>query len=329
MALRIRRHAAAPTISTVALTVLLGVAGCGSAEPQASETDRLTVVTSTDVWGSVARSVAGDAADVKSIIDDPSADPHSYESTPADAVEVTNADLVVFNGGGYDDFIEKILQPAGNKPTVEAFALKAPAPAEEDAHPNEEDAHDEEDAHGNEEHSHPNEHVWYDLPVVQNVAQQIAEKLGQLDPGQAQQFLARAEAFKTEIEGLESRLAGIARTNSGQQVAMTEPVAEFLITAAGLTDATPSEFLEAVEEESDPPAAAVAATMELFTQRQVRVLVYNPQAETPVTSQIRAESEAARIPVVTMTETLPENTDYHEWMSGQIDALSAALQGRP
>jgi len=308
MVLRIRRLVAAPLISTVALIALLGATGCGSAEQPASGNDRLMVVTSTDVWGSVARSVAGDAADVKSIINDPSADPHAYESKPADAAEVTNADLVVFNGGGYDEFMPKILEAVGNKPTVEAFALETQTPAED---------------------AHPNEHVWYDLPVVQSVAQQIAEKLGQLDPGQAQQFIARAQAFQTEIESLESKLAGIASANSGQRVAMTEPVAQYLISAAGLTDATPPEFLEAVEEEADPPAAAVAATRELFTQRQVRALIYNPQAETPVTSQIRAASEAARIPVVTMTETLPENTDYRGWMSGQIDALSAALQGQP
>ncbi|MGH3908611.1 MAG: metal ABC transporter solute-binding protein, Zn/Mn family [Pseudonocardiaceae bacterium] len=310
MARRIRGRTATPvsTVALTVLTVLTGVAGCGSADQQASGNDRLTVVTSTDVWGSVARAVAGDAADVKSIIIEPSADPHAYESKPADAAEVTNADLVVFNGGGYDGFLPKILESVGDKPTVEAFALQTQKPADG---------------------ALPNEHVWYDLPVVQSVAQQIAEELGQLDAGQAQQFTARGQAFRTELDGLEDRLAGIARAHGGQRVAMTEPVAQYLITAAGLTDATPPEFLEAVEEETDPPAAAVAATEELFAQRQVRVLVYNPQAETPVTSQIRAASEAARIPVVTMTETLPENTEDREWMSGQIDALSAALQGQP
>lgn len=308
MAPRLRRLAAAPAISTVALTVLLGVAGCGSADQQASGNDRLTVVTSTDVWGSVARAVAGDAAEVKSIINDPSADPHAYESKPADAAEVAEADLVVFNGGGYDAFMPKILESVATVPTVEAFALQTRKPAEG---------------------ALPNEHVWYDLSVVQSVAQQVAEKLGQRDPGQAQQFTARAQAFRTEIDGLESKLAGIARANRGQQVAMTEPVAQYLITAAGLTDATPAEFLEAVEEETDPPAAAVAVTKKLFAQRKVRALVYNPQAETPVTSQIRAASESAQIPVVTMTETMPENTDYRGWMSRQIDALSTALQGQP
>ncbi|HZA16985.1 MAG TPA: zinc ABC transporter substrate-binding protein [Pseudonocardiaceae bacterium] len=305
MAIRIRWRAT-QVISTVAATVLLGVAGCGSADQQASGNDRLTVVASTDVWGSVARTVAGDAADVEPIIDDPSADPHSYESTPTDAAEVTNADLVVFNGGGYDEFMSQILHEAGNKPTVEAFALQQATPADD---------------------SEPNEHVWYDLAVAQGVAQQIAEKLGQLAPAQAQQLAAQAQTFRTEIDGLAGRLSSIAASHGGQRVAMTEPLAQYLITAAGLVDATPPEFLEAVEEETDPPAAAFAATQELFTQRQVQVLIYNPQAETPVTSQIRAAAEAAGIPVVTMTETLPENTDYRGWMSAQIDALSTALQG--
>ncbi|HEV7453320.1 MAG TPA: zinc ABC transporter substrate-binding protein [Pseudonocardiaceae bacterium] len=305
MALRIRWLAAAAIISTVALGVLLSVSGCGSTDQQGNG-NRLRVVASTNVWGSVARAVAGDAADVKSIINDPSADPHAYESTPADAAAVTNANLVVFNGGGYDDFIQKILQQAGNKPTVQAFALESQKPAEG---------------------ALPNEHVWYDLSVVQSVAQQVAEKLDQLNPGQAQQFTARAQAFRTEIDGLAGKLSNIARTHGGQRVAMTEPVAQYLITAAGLTDATPPDFVHAVEEQKDPPAAAVAATKDLFARRQVRALIYNPQAETPVTSQIRTASEAVRIPVVTMTETLPENTDYRGWMSGQIDALSAALQG--
>ncbi len=296
------------TVTVTASAVLLGVTGCASTDQPASGTNRLTVVASTNVWGSVVRAVTGDAADVKSIITDPAADPHGYESKPADAAEVINADLVVFNGGGYDEFMSKILQSTGAPPTVEAFTLEQHKPADGAA---------------------PNEHVWYDLAVVQGVAQQVAEKLGQRDPGQAQQFAARAQSFRTELDGLAGTLASIAASHAGQRVAMTEPVAQYLITAAGLTDATPAEFLEAVEAETDPPAAAVAATTELFAQRQVRALIYNPQAETPVTSQIRTASEAAGIPVVTMTETLPENTDYRGWMSGQIDALSAALQGQP
>ncbi|MFN2496328.1 MAG: metal ABC transporter solute-binding protein, Zn/Mn family [Pseudonocardiaceae bacterium] len=299
MTLRIPRLAGSRTGLTAALAVLLGVLGCGTSDQAATPDDRLTVVASTDVWASVVRAVTGDAVEVETIIDDPAGDPHSYESSPADVATVAGADLVVFNGGGYDEFVEQVLGQAGDKPTVEAYAHSRGGGA--------------------------NEHVWYDLPVVHEVAEQIAAELGKLAPQQAQQFSAGAETFGAGIDELRATVSTIAGAHPGAPVAMTEPVAYYLIEAAGLKDLTPPEFTEAVEEETDPPAAAVAATRDLFTQRQVRVLIYNPQTETPVTSQVRTDAEAAGIPVVTLTETLPEGTEYLGWMSGQIHALSVAL----
>ncbi|MGH3931794.1 MAG: metal ABC transporter solute-binding protein, Zn/Mn family [Pseudonocardiaceae bacterium] len=294
-------------IRIAALAVLFGVLSCGSPDQAAEPDGRLTVVASTDVWASVVRAVAGDAVEIETIIDDPAGDPHSYESSPAVAATVAEADLVVFNGGGYDEFMTQILAQAGDKPGVEAFALLSPA-ASTEATP-------------------ANEHVWYDLAVVQDVAQNVAEELSQLVPEQATQFTARAQTFGSGLDELSAEVSTIADTYSGARVAMTEPVAFYLIEAAGLTDATPPEFAEAVEEETDPPAAAVAATRDLLTQRQVRLLIYNPQAETPVTSQARSAAQAADVPVVEMTETLPEGIDYLDWMSAQIEALSSALGG--
>lgn len=302
-----------------ALGVLLGVLSCGSPDQLATPDGRLIVVASTDVWAGVVRAVAGDMVEVKTIIDDPSGDPHSYESTPADSAEVAGADLVVFNGGGYDEFIEQILAQAGDKPAVEAVAV-----AGEEPHADEATGVEEPDGHGHE--GGANEHVWYDLPVVAEVAEHVAEELGKLAPEQRPQFTAGAERFRSGIDDLRAKVSVIAGNHTGTAVAMTEPVAFYLIEAAGLIDATPPEFAEAVEEETDPPAAAVAATRELLTQRRVRLLIYNPQTETPVTSQVRSTAQAEGIPVVDLTETLPEGTDYLGWMSAQLDALSTALR---
>jgi zinc/manganese transport system substrate-binding protein len=308
---RVRLAASATT-----LAALLGTVGCGSADQAAAPDDRLTVVASTDVWAGVVRAVAGDTVQVETIIDDPSGDPHSYEASPADAAEVAKADLVVYNGGGYDEFVGQLLAQDGTAPTIEAVAV-----AGGEAHPGEPQA--------GRPHAHEagtNEHVWYDLPVVQEVAEHVAEELGKLIPRHREQFTAAAETFRSGIGDLRARVSAIADAHTGAPVMMTEPVAHHLIEAAGLTDVTPPEFTEAVEAETDPPAAAVAATRQLLAQRQVRVLVFNPQAETPVTSQVRTAAEAASIPVVTMTETLPHGADYLGWMSGQIDALATALR---
>lgn len=341
MILRVPRMA----VPAAAAAVLLGVAACtGGQEPAApdgaasgADVAQVTVVASTDVWASVVRAVAGDAVEVTALIDDPSVDPHAYESTAADAAAVTEADLVVYNGGGYDEFVEQILAQTPDKPQVEAFAVAQEEPHGHEAQNQGEDPHADEEPHSEEEphadeagHGHDhgeNEHVWYDLPVAAHVAERVAEELGVLLPDQASRFTANAEQFETQIDELRDRVADIRAAHAGTRVAATEPVAFYLIEAAGLEDVTPAEFVDAVERETDPPAAAVAATRALLTDRVVSVLIYNSQTETPVTQQVRAEADAAGIPVVEMSETVPPGSDYVGWMSGQVDALAAALGG--
>ncbi len=297
--------------TTVLTTTVLALAGCGSGDSGAGRGGgdaALSVVASTDVWGSVVETVAGDTVEVTTLIDGPSADPHSYESTPTDAAAVTDADLVVFNGGGYDEFMVEILGTLDGKRTVRAVEL----------------------TEGGEGHAHEgaaNEHVWYELPAVQAVAAQVAEELGTLLPEQAKTFTANAAAFRAEIDTIAVQLAAIGQANPGGRVALTEPIASYLVEDAGLTDVTPAEFLEAVEEETDPPAAAVAATRQLMSGNQVSALIYNPQTETPVTEQVRSDAAAAGVPVVEMTETLPAGMEYVSWMAEQVEALSSALEG--
>jgi zinc/manganese transport system substrate-binding protein len=108
--------------------------------------------------------------------------------------------------------------------------------------------------------------------------------------------------------------------------AATEPVAHYLLEAAGLADATPAEFSEAIEEETDPPVAAVVRTTGLITDKQVVALVNNAQTETAITDSLTDAAKTTGVPVVTVTETLPEGvTDYVEWMTKQLDALAGAL----
>ena len=321
MIIRIPRLA----VSVAALAVLAGTVSCGAQQDGAAQDgdadNRVRVVASTDVWAGVVRAVAGDAVEITTIMDDPRGDPHSYEASPADAADVAGADLVVFNGGGYDEFMDQFLAQSGNKPTVEAVAL-----AKEEPHATGEPGAAEEPGG----HSHgdgANEHVWYDLPLVAVVAQQVAEKLSTLVPAQADRFTAGATTFGDGIDDLNAKVSQLAAKHAGAKVAMTEPVAFYLVEAAKLDDLTPPQFTEAVEEETDPPAAATAATRDLLTKRQVQVqvLIYNPQTETPVIRQIRNTAKSATIPTVTMTETMPAGSTYLTWMSGQIDALSVAL----
>lgn len=325
------RQLARSTTALVGLTcaAALAMTACGSdtttsdsSAPATAVDGPITIVASTNVWGSVAQAVAGDLASVESIIADPSADPHSYEASAGDAAKVAEASLVVYNGGGYDEFIDDILgSEAKNVPSVNAYDLVG----SDHAHDDEEAApSDSTDGH---DHSHgeTNEHVWYDAEVAASTAESIADKLGQLDPDNAAQYTANAETFHDQVHRITDVTNKIAVEHANAPVAQTEPIAHYLIEESDLDDRTPEDFKNALESGNDPSPASIAATRDLLTSKSVRVLVYNIQTQDAVTQDIRSTADAAGIPVVEVTETLPEGKTYIEWQTQAAEDLESAL----
>ena len=287
-----------------ALTALVLVAGCGSSQDSApTAPGSLTVVATTNVWGSVASAVAGPDAHVTSIINDPAADPHSYESTPADAAEISRANLVVANGGGYDTFVDKV---TATDATVKARTLEA-----FDLRPDKAD---------------DNEHVWFDPTTVKAVAAQVAQRLSQAEPQDAAGLQQRAEAFSAQVDRIAQQTAAIGAARPGTKVISTEPIAHYLLRTAGVQDVTPQDFVDAIENDSDPSAAALQEVRTALTARQVTALVFNPQTETPVVQGLRDTASGVGVPVVQVTETLPAGVpDYLQWVDGTRAALARAV----
>lgn len=287
-------------LASAATALALGLTACGGGNTGSDTGGKIDVVASTNVWGSVLSAVGGDQVAVTAIIDDPSADPHSYETTPEDAIAAQKAQLTLANGGGYDDFFGKLADQAASARKLNAYDIGAT---------------------GDE-----NEHVWYSFATVAKVADQVAAELGRIKPDAAQTFTANATNFKAQLDQLTRKAAQIGSSHPGTKILVTEPVAHYLVQEAGITDATPERFSEAVEEETDVPPAAVAEVNDLITGKQVRALINNEQTVTPVTGQVVATANAAGVPVVGVTETLPAGTtDYIAWMTGEVDDLAKAL----
>ncbi|GAA3762862.1 zinc/manganese transport system substrate-binding protein [Spinactinospora alkalitolerans] len=345
---------------------LLAVSACGGADEAApADGGGLRVVASTNVWGDVVRAVGGDAVEVTSIIDDVNVDPHSYESSPAEAAEVADADLVIYNGGGYDAFMENLVANT-DAPVIQAVRTaedgaeegeERPAPAQggEEEHAGHEDgaeggdhAHDGEEhgdeaGHGEEHgdeaghgdeggdphagHDHSgNEHIWYDVHAVHDVAEAVSAELGELVPDQAEAIDGRAQDLGSELEGIEERIAAVSEAHSGDEVLSFDPIPQYLLEEGGLDDLAPEEFLTALEAGNDPPASAVADVQDLIDEGEPRVVLHNPQTESGVTRQLRERAEGNGIPVVEISELVPADTDYATWMGGQVDALAEALE---
>ncbi len=335
-----RRLLAPVVLGAASVLALAGCAGTTTQTDAAAPADGVvTVVASTDVYGSIAEAVGGDLVDVQSIITSPSQDPHEYEASAQDQLTLKNAGLVIENGAGYDSFMESLIEASGTTaPVITAVEYNHDYPGAEghddgagaepsasaDDHDHAEgEAHAEGDGHDHVEGF--NEHVWYDPHTVEDLAAAIAQQLGELAPDHVADFNANAEAFTQQIEGLEDSLGQIETKDAAAKVFVTEPVPVYLIEAAGLDNATPNEFSEAVEEGQDVPPATLLESLQLIESGAVRVMIVNPQTGGAETTQVEDAAKAKGIPVIEFTETLPEGQTYISWMQSNITALSDAL----
>jgi zinc/manganese transport system substrate-binding protein len=301
------------SLSTLVLTVAIStvaVSACGG-ERTAGRPDTPTVVASTDVWGSVAEAVAADHATVTSIISGAAADPHSFEASPADAAAIIDASLVVYNGGGYDQWVDDILSNHPDVASIDAYSLLEATARGEPAQSSTPRA---------------NEHVFYDLATAKAVATDLAGKLAQADPVHAGEYASNAEAFSREADAVQQIEKSIRTTYPGLAVVATEPVAHYMLIAAGLADKTPPGFSSAIEQDSDPAPVDVAAMLDVINSREIAAVLVNPQTATAVTKQIQAAAQTAGIPIVTITETLPVGSDYLTWQRDTAGRLAAALR---
>lgn len=304
------------SIGALAATAALGltIAGCAgqpvdSGDAPTSDDAAVSVVASTNVYGSIASSVGGDLIEVTSIIDDPGKDPHEYEADAQNQLAFSRADLVIENGGGYDDFVDTLLDASGND---EVTVLNVADLS----------GYDQDPAEGE-----FNEHLWYDFPTVATLVDEIVSELSELNPDNAATYSANGEALTAELDDLEAREDDLSSRYAGEGVAITEPVPLYLLDAAGLENRTPDEFSEAIEEDTDVPADVLEETIALFSSKSVALLAYNEQTTGPQTEAVLAAAEDNGVAVVPVTETLPEGASYIEWMQGTLDAVSEALGG--
>jgi zinc/manganese transport system substrate-binding protein len=286
--------------------LVASLAACGSST--AAPPGSIAVVASTNVYGDLVRDVAGRSAghkiQITSIITDPSVDPHSYEASTRTELAISRADLIVENGGGYDDFVDRLRESAGGGASlINAVGVS-----------------------GKPQTGSLNEHVWYDFPTVEKVVGRIADFLAAHDKKGAAGYRANARALIGRLHALESEEAALKKAVGGARVAITEPLPRYLLDACGLVDRTPPEFSRAVEAGTDVAPRVMQDTLDLFSRHVVRALVYNEQTAGAATDKVIAAAKGNDIPTVPVTETLPAGRTYLEWMHDNLAAIAGALR---
>lgn len=278
-----------------------GASGTPGAE---NATGKIHIVAAEQFYGEVAQAVGGERVDVRSIISGPDADPHDFDPTPDTSKAVDGAQVVIYNGLGYDDWMEKLIKASSDKgKTVIRVG---------------------EDVAGKKDGD--NEHVWYEPGTMPKLAAAIADKLAALDPPHADDYRNQAKQYEATLAPLNDLVARL-KQPSPSPVAVSEPVFDYMLNALNFTVTNPK-FAKAVEEETDPAPADLARLTDDIKNKKIRFFVRNVQTESPQVKNVAELAQANQIPIIEVTETQPAGKTYVEWMTGQLSQVEKAAGGK-
>lgn len=283
------------------LLIALGVTSMGYGNAFAA--GGINAVGVENEYADVISQIGGQYVQVTAIETDPNTDPHTFEVSPKVASQIAAAGLVVKNGVGYDSWIDKIIAAAPNadRKVIDVQHLMGLPD------------------------STPNPHLWYDPKTMPAVAKAVAADLAALDPAHASYFQANAAKFDESLKPWFAAIASFKASYDGTPVAVTEPVADYMIQAVGCDIRTPFSLQAAIMNGTDPSPQDVTTQNELFTGHKVKVFLYNQQVTDSLTASFLSLAKKNGIPVVGVYETMPTGYHYQSWMVAEVDALRKAV----
>ena len=302
---------AALSLAMAAATALLATA-CSSATASGNRggtggTDSIQAIGAENEYANVIQQIGGKYVQVTAIMSNPNTDPHTFEASPAVAREISNASLIVQNGLGYDTWATDINNavPSDGRKVIDVQQLLGLPD------------------------STPNPHLWYNPTTMPKVATAIANDLAAIQPAHASYFKANAAKFTQSLAAWTQAIAQFKAAHPNTPVATTEPVADYMLQAAGADNLTPWAFQADIMNGTDPSPQNVAAEKALFTQHKVKVFLYNQQVTDTLTDSFIDLAHANGVPVVGVYETMPTpGYDYQTWMTAEVNALDKAVTAK-
>jgi zinc/manganese transport system substrate-binding protein len=291
--------------AVLSVTAGLFAAACSSG-PASTDPggQKIVAVGAENEYANVISQIGGKYVSVSAIESNPNTDPHAFEASPSVAQEVAAAKLVVQNGIGYDTYMNKI-EAASSAPGRKVI--------------------DVQNLLGRPD-STPNPHLWYSPTTMPAVAKAIASGLTALQPSHAAYFTANLHRFDNSLQPWYQAIARFKAAYPGTPVAVTEPVGDYMLQAAGTKILTPFTFQADIMNGVDPSPQDVSLQNGFFSGHKVKVFVYNQQVTDSLTQSFLTQARKYGIPVVGVYETMPTpGYDYQSWMLAEVQALQKAV----
>jgi zinc/manganese transport system substrate-binding protein len=271
------------------------------AVPVRAAEGQIAVVAAENFYGDIARQIGGDRVSVVSVMNTPDQDPHLFETTPGVVRQIAAAQIVILNGANYDSWMDKLLAAGPRRDRIVVNAARLTGYKAGD-----------------------NPHLWYDPATMPVVAAGIADALAKADAAHASDYSTRLKIVLAALDQVAQRVAQLKAKHGGTPVTATEPVFGPMARALGLTMRN-ERFQLAMMNDTEPSARDVAAFENDLKERKVRLLIYNSQVSEKLTERLRDIAKRAKVPVIGVTETMPPNMKFQDWLLGELEALDKAL----
>jgi zinc/manganese transport system substrate-binding protein len=265
------------------------------------EDAKLGVVAAENFYADIVRQIGGDRVEVASILNNPNQDPHLFETTPTIVRQIAAAQIVIFNGAGYDSWMGKLLESAPRADRTVVAVAELVNKKEGD-----------------------NPHLWYEPTTMPTVARALATAFSRSDPAHAADYAVRLQAFIGSLDRVNRKIEEIRAKYAGVAVTSTEPVFGYMASALGLKVHN-ERFQTAVMNDTEPSARDIAAFEDDLKEHKVKLLLYNKQTSTKLTQVMLDVAHRSNVVVVGVTETEPMGVSYQDWMLSQLEDLQKAL----
>ena len=280
-------------MSLVTLVSLITV-GCSNKQNSTSQSNKISIVTTTNVYSDIAKNIVGKYGTATAIIDKSSVDPHDFDPTTADAKKVAQANIIVANGLGYDSWMNKLAKSVDKKPVLvgeDLMGLK----------------------------SGDNPHIWYNLDMPTKYVEYLVKRLSKLDKKHAAYFKENGEKYLAKID----KIKQLAQANKGDQkpVFVSEPVFDYALQEAGYKIGD-KKFEEAIENGTDPSPKTINEMNNAIKQKKIAFFVNNTQASSSTVKSFVKLAKKNNVPVLNVRETIPNNTTYLAWMKENYQKLA-------
>ncbi|KRL63302.1 metal ABC transporter solute-binding protein, Zn/Mn family [Lactobacillus psittaci] len=282
-------------IMSLLLVVAVSVVAIACSKNKANDNNKIQVVTSTNVYADIAKNIVGKYGKVTAIIKNGDTDPHDFEPTTKSGLVLSHADIIIANGMGYDNWMQKLAKANGKKAVrVGEDIMKYK--------------------------SNANPHIWYNLQMPTKYVNYLVRRLTKLDKKHAKYYQTNAEEYLAKIAKIKQVSSQIDGKKS-KPVFVSEPVFDYALEASGFKIGN-RDFEEAIENEVDPSAKIISKMNRQIKNKEIAFFVNNTQASSSTVNTLVKKAKSNGIKVISVRETMPNGVTYYNWMKQNYDNLA-------